>query len=147
MLKVLILNGPNLNLLGVRQPAIYGSETLSDMDALCETEGRLLSMSVRCRQSNNEGELVTWVHEARDNAHGLLVNAGAYTHTSVALLDALLAVEVPTIEVHMSNIHHREEFRHHSYISLAARGMICGLGSYGYVLGLRAMHRILTVAK
>ena len=147
MLKVLILNGPNLNLLGVRQPAIYGSETLSDMEALCESEGRLLSMSVRCRQSNNEGELVTWIHEARDNAHGLLVNAGAYTHTSVALLDALSAVEVPTIEVHMSNIHRREEFRHHSYISLAARGMICGFGSYSYVLGLRVMHRILTVTK
>ena len=147
MLKVLILNGPNLNLLGVRQPAIYGSETLSDIEALCESEGRLLSMSVRCRQSNNEGELVTWIHEARDNARGLLVNAGAYTHTSVALLDALLAVEVPTIEVHMSNIHQREKFRHHSYISLAAKGMICGFGSYGYVLGLRAMHRILTVAK
>ena len=147
MLKVLILNGPNLNLLGVRQPAIYGSETLSDIEALCESEGRLLSMSVRCRQSNNEGELVTWIQEARDNARGLLVNAGAYTHTSVALLDALLAVEVPTIEIHMSNIHNREGFRHHSYISLAARGMICGFGSYGYVLGLRAMHRILTVAK
>ena len=147
MLKVLILNGPNLNLLGVRQPAIYGSETLSDTEALCESEGRLLSMSVRCRQSNNEGELVTWVHEARDNTHGLMINAGAYTHTSIALLDALSAVEVPTIEVHMSNIHQREKFRHHSYISLVARGMICGFGSYSYVLGLRAMHRILTVTQ
>jgi len=143
--KVLILNGPNLNMLGVREPTIYGSETLSDIEALCQREGKSLSMLVNCRQSNEEGELVTWIHQARDNIHGLLINGGAYTHTSVALLDALSAVEIPTIEVHMSNIHRREEFRHHSYISLAARGMICGLGSYGYVLGLRAMHHILTV--
>ena len=143
--KVLILNGPNLNMLGVREPTIYGSETLSDIEALCQREGKSLSMLVKCRQSNEEGELVTWIHQARDNIHGLLINGGAYTHTSVALLDALSAVEIPAIEVHMSNIHRREEFRHHSYISLAARGMICGLGSYGYVLGLRAMHHILTV--
>ena len=143
--KVLILNGPNLNMLGVREPTIYGSETLSDIEALCQREGKSLSMLVNCRQSNEEGELVTWIHQARDNIHGLLINGGAYTHTSVALLDALSAVEIPAIEVHMSNIHRREEFRHHSYISLAARGMICGLGSYGYVLGLRAMHHILTV--
>ena len=143
--KVLILNGPNLNMLGIREPTIYGSETLSDIEALCQREGKSLSMLVNCRQSNEEGELVTWIHQARDNIHGLLINGGAYTHTSVALLDALSAVEIPTIEVHMSNIHRREEFRHHSYISLAARGMICGLGSYGYVLGLRAMHHILTV--
>ena len=143
--KVLILNGPNLNMLGVREPTIYGSETLSDIEALCQREGESLSMLVNCRQSNEEGELVTWIHRARDDIHGLLINGGAYTHTSVALLDALSAVEIPTIEVHMSNIHRREEFRHHSYISLAARGMICGLGSYGYVLGLRAMHHILTV--
>ena len=143
--KVLILNGPNLNMLGVREPTIYGSETLSDIEALCQREGKSLSMLVNCRQSNEEGELVTWIHQARDNIHGLLINGGAYTHTAVALLDALSAVEIPTIEVHMSNIHRREEFRHHSYISLAARGMICGLGSHGYVLGLRAMHHILTV--
>ena len=143
--KVLILNGPNLNMLGVREPTIYGSETLSDIEALCQREGKSLSMLVNCRQSNEEGELVTWIHQARDNIHGLLINGGAYTHTSVALLDALSAVEIPTIEVHMSNIHRREEFRHHSYISFAARGMICGMGSYGYVLGLRAMHHILTV--
>ena len=143
--KVLILNGPNLNMLGVREPTIYGSETLSDIEALCQREGKSLSMLVKCRQSNEEGELVTWIHQARDNIHGILINGGAYTHTSVALLDALSAVEIPTIEVHMSNIHRREEFRHHSYISLAARGMICGLVSYGYVLGLRAMHHILTV--
>ena len=143
--KVLILNGPNLNMLGVREPTIYGSETLSDIEALCQREGKSLSMLVNCRQSNEEGELITWIHQARDNIHGLLINGGAYTHTSVALLDALSAVEIPTIEVHMSNIHRREEFRHHSYISFAARGMICGLGSYGYVLGLRAMHHILTV--
>ena len=143
--KVLILNGPNLNMLGVREPTIYGSETLSDIEALCQREGESLSMLVNCRQSNEEGELVTWIHQARDNIHGLLINGGAYNHTSVALLDALSADEMPKIEVHMSNIHRREEFRHHSYISLAARGMICGLGSYGYVLGLRAMHHILTV--
>ena len=144
-LKVLVLNGPNLNMLGVREPTIYGSETLSDIEALCQREGKSLSMFVSCRQSNDEGEMVTWIHGARDDIHGLLINGGAYTHTSVALLDALSAVEIPTIEVHMSNIHRREEFRHHSYISFAARGMICGLGSYGYVLGLRAIHNILTV--
>lgn len=143
-LKVLVLNGPNLNMLGIREPVIYGSETLSDIEAICQREGKSLSMLVNCRQSNEEGELVSWIHGARDNTHGLLINGGAYTHTSVALLDALSAVEIPTIEVHMSNIHRREKFRHHSYISFAARGMICGLGSYGYVSGLRAIHHILT---
>tara|TARA_B100000929_G_scaffold165097_1_gene130799 strand:- start:126 stop:437 length:312 start_codon:yes stop_codon:yes gene_type:complete len=102
-------------------------------------------MRVEFSQSNNEGEMVTWIQGARDKVQGLLINAGAYTHTSIALFDALSAVEIPAIEVHLSNIHRREEFRHHSYISSAARGMICGLGSYGYVLGLRAMHRMLTI--
>ena len=143
--NVLVLNGPNLNMLGVREPQIYGSETLADIEVLCQHVGESLSMRVEFNQSNDEGELVTWIQRARDNVQGLLINAGAYTHTSIALLDALSAVEIPAIEIHLSNIHRREEFRHHSYVSYAARGMICGLGSYGYVLGLRAMHRMLTV--
>jgi len=143
--NVLVLNGPNLNLLGVREPQIYGSETLADIEVLCQHMGTSLSMRVEFRQSNDEGEMVSWIQGARDSVQGLLINAGGYTHTSIALLDALSAVEIPAIEIHLSNIHRREGFRHHSYISYAARGMICGLGSYGYVLGLRAMHRILTV--
>ena len=143
--SVLVLNGPNLNLLGVREPQIYGSETLADIEVLCQHVGESLSMRVEFSQSNNEGEMVTWIQGARDKVQGLLINAGAYTHTSIALFDALSAVEIPAIEIHLSNIHGREEFRHHSYISSAARGMICGLGSYGYVLGLRAMHRMLTI--
>lgn len=143
--NVLVLNGPNLNLLGVREPQMYGSETLADIEVLCQHVGESLSMRVEFSQSNDEGEMVTWIQRARDNVQGLLINAGAYTHTSIALFDALSAVEIPAIEIHLSNIHRREDFRHHSYISYAARGMICGLGSYGYVLGLRAMHRMLTV--
>ena len=143
--NVLVLNGPNLNLLGVREPQIYGSETLADIEVLCQHAAGSLSMRVEFSQSNDEGEIVTWIQSARHNVQGLLINAGAYTHTSIALFDALSAAEIPAIEIHLSNIHRREEFRHHSYISYAARGMICGLGSYGYVLGLRAMHRILTV--
>ena len=141
--KVLILNGPNLNMLGIREPEIYGSGSLSDVESACEQEAKVLSMSVICKQSNEEGKLVTWVQNAINDMDGLLINAGAYTHTSLALLDSLSAAQLPTIEIHMSNIHSREQFRHHSFVSLVASGMICGLGSYGYVLGLRAIHRIL----
>lgn len=139
--KVLILNGPNLNLLGTREPDVYGRETLADIEASCRTRAETLGLEIDFRQSNTEGELVTWVQDARESAQGLIINAGAYTHTSVALLDALSAVDLPVVEVHLSNIHRREEFRHHSYVSKAADGMICGLGGLGYELALEAMAR------
>lgn len=136
---VLILNGPNLNMLGLRQPEIYGRETLADVEALCQARGQALGLAVDFRQSNSEGELITWVQEARTKADGLIVNAGGYSHTSIALMDALLACDKPVIEVHISNIFRRDQFRHHSYVSLAARGVICGLGPKGYTLALEAM--------
>ncbi len=138
---ILILNGPNLNMLGVRQPEIYGRETLGDIEAACRERGAELDLEVDFRQSNHEGELVGWIHEARDNADGIIINGGALSHTSIALLDALLLSELPVIEVHISNIYRREAFRHHSYISQTARGVICGLGGYGYVCALDALHR------
>ena len=143
---ILILNGPNLNLLGSREPEIYGRQTLDDLRAQCEARGAELGFEIEFRQSNREGELVDWVQEARDRCAGLIVNAGAYSHTSVALLDALLACEVPTIEVHLSNLFKREHFRHHSYVSEAARGLICGLGADGYLLALDAHRRALDAA-
>lgn len=136
---IYILNGPNLNLLGKREPAIYGRETLADVEKLCRAAAKKLGLSVEFRQSNHEGELIDWVQEARTKAAGLVVNAGGLTHTSVALMDALLAADQPVIEVHISNIFRREEFRHHSYISLAAKGVICGLGPKGYILALEAL--------
>ena len=139
---VLIINGPNLNMLGTRQPEIYGRETLADIEALCRRHAQTLGWEVEFRQSNLEGELVTWVQQARGRCLGIIINAGAYTHTSVALLDALIASETPSVEVHLSNIHQREEFRHHSYISRAAKGMICGFGAKGYVLALDALAHI-----
>ncbi len=141
--NVLVLNGPNLNMLGTRQPEIYGTETLADVEALCDAVGRQLGMAVTCRQSNVEGELVTWIQEARSAFDGILINAGAYTHTSIAILDALKASERPTVEVHMSNIHARESFRHSSYVSHAAVGMVCGFGSDGYRLGLMALDNLI----
>ncbi|MCG8692282.1 MAG: type II 3-dehydroquinate dehydratase [Minwuiales bacterium] len=137
--KIFILNGPNLNLLGVRQPEIYGSETLADIEALCADRAAALGLQIDFRQSNIEGELVGWIQEARDGAAGIIINAAAYTHTSIAILDALKAVDVPVIEVHLSNVFAREDFRHHSYVSLAATGVICGLGSAGYLLALEAL--------
>ncbi len=139
--SILVLNGPNLNLLGEREPAIYGRQTLADIEAGCAAHGAALGLAVELRQSNAEGELVTWVQEARRRHHGLIVNAGAYSHTSVALLDALLAVDLPVIEVHLSNPFRREAFRHRSYVSLAATGVICGLGADGYRLALDALAR------
>lgn len=136
---IYVLNGPNLNMLGLRQPQIYGRDTLADVEALCRKAGDRLGLSIDFRQSNLEGELVTWIQQARSKAAGIVLNAGAYTHTSVALLDALNAAEKPCIEVHLSNIHRRESFRHHSYISLAAVGMIAGFGPKGYVLALEAL--------
>ncbi len=136
---IYVLNGPNLNMLGLRQPEIYGRATLADVEKLCQKAGDRLGLTVDFRQSNIEGELVTWIQQARSKAAGIVLNAGAYTHTSVALLDALNAAEKPCVEVHLSNIHRRESFRHHSYISLAAVGMIAGFGPKGYVLALEAL--------
>lgn len=136
---VFVLNGPNLNLLGTREPAVYGSTTLADIEALCQKKSEKLGLSVDFRQTNHEGELVDWIHEAAGSACAIVINAGAYTHTSVALLDALKSVAVPTVEVHLSNIFAREPFRHHSYISPAARGIICGFGAKGYELALEAL--------
>ena len=138
---IMILNGPNLNLLGTRQPEVYGFDTLESIESTCRALGQTLGLEIDFRQSNTEGELVDWIQEARTTCAGMIVNAGAYTHTSVAMLDALLAVEIPVIEVHLSNIHQRDEFRHHSYISKAALGMICGLGAHGYELALEALAR------
>jgi len=137
--SVMVLNGPNLNLLGTREPGIYGNETLADLEAASIKRGAALGLEVDFRQSNTEGELVDWVQEAGRNCDAIVINAGAYTHTSVAILDALLAAEIPVIEVHLSNIYQRDEFRHHSYISKAASGVICGLGGYGYEVALDAL--------
>ncbi len=144
---VMVLNGPNLNLLGTREPDIYGTETLESIEAACRKRAGDLGLAVEFRQSNNEGDLVDWVQEAGGSHQALIVNAGAYTHTSVALLDALLATELPVIEVHLSNINQREEFRHHSYVSKAADGMICGLGGLVYELALEALARKLGTIK
>jgi 3-dehydroquinate dehydratase II len=136
--RVLVLHGPNLNLLGQREPEIYGRTTLADIDAGLVTLGRELEVVVETFQSNHEGELVSKVQAARDRCAALIINAGAYTHTSVALLDAILAVGLPVVEVHLSNLYKREPFRHHSYIARAAVGQICGFGADSYFLGLRA---------
>lgn len=133
---VFILNGPNLNLLGVREPSIYGRDTLGDIEERCTARAAALGLEIDFRQTNHEGQLVDWIQEARESADGIILNAGALTHTSVALLDALSAAELPVIEVHLSNIFRRESFRHHSYVSLAANGVICGLGARGYELAL-----------
>ena len=136
---VFILNGPNLNLLGVREPSIYGRDTLGDIEERCTARAAALGLQIDFRQSNHEGQLVDWIQEARESADGIILNAGALSHTSVALLDALSAAELPVIEVHLSNIFRRERFRHHSYVSLAANGVICGLGAQGYELALDAI--------
>jgi 3-dehydroquinate dehydratase-2 len=142
--KVLVLNGPNLNLLGTREPEIYGTATLADIEALCHKQAKALGLTVDCRQSNTEGELVGWIQEARGGIAGIIMNPGAYTHTSVAILDALLAVGLPVIEVHLSNTHKREDFRQNSYVSRAAEGVICGFGVHGYLMALDAMAALLT---
>ena len=138
-LKILVLNGPNLNLLGTREPGIYGRETLAGIEDACRRRAASLGLEVVFRQTNNEGELVTWIQEAPKEFAALIINAGAYTHTSVAILDALSAIDLPILEVHLSNIHRREEFRHHSFVAKAADGMICGLGGLGYELALEAL--------
>jgi len=138
---IFLLNGPNLNLLGSREPEIYGRESLGDIEAAARAHADILGLAVDCRQSNHEGSLIDWVHEARSACAGLIINPGAYAHSSIALYDSLRAFEKPIIEVHMSNIHQREAFRHHSYVSAAAKGVICGLGSLGYLAALDAMAR------
>ena len=140
---ILVLNGPNLNMLGVRQPDLYGRETLGDIEAACRERAVALGLDLDFRQSNGEGEIVTWIQEARGTSDGLIINAGAYTHTSIAILDAMLTAELPVVEVHLSNIFRREEFRRHSMISEAAHGVICGFGGQGYLLALEAMAKIL----
>lgn len=139
MPTVFVLNGPNLNLLGVRDPSVYGRDTLADIEARCLARAAALGLQIEFRQTNHEGQLVDWIQEARESGDGIVLNAGALTHTSVAVLDALSAADLPIIEVHLSNIFRRERFRHHSYVSLVARGVICGLGAHGYELALEAV--------
>ena len=140
--KILILNGPNLNMLGEREPDIYGGDSLEAIGVACQHKGQTLGMAVEFRQTNEEGELVGWIQSAAADFSGIVLNAGAYSHTSIAILDALRAVGLPTIEVHLSNIYRRESFRHHSYVSQAALGVICGLGAQSYLLALDALARI-----
>lgn len=146
MPTVFVLNGPNLNLLGVREPATYGYDTLADVEERCLQRARALDLAIEFRQTNHEGTLVDWIQEAREAADGIILNAGALTHTSVAVHDALKAADVPIIEVHLSNIFRRESFRHHSYVSLAANGGIFGLGPQGYELALEAMASLIDAA-
>ncbi len=134
-----VLNGPNLNLLGQRQPGIYGAKTLTDVDEACQAFAEINGYETDFRQSNSEGELVSWIHEAQSQAKGIILNAGAYTHTSIALYDAIKGIDVPAVEVHISNIHAREAFRHHSMIAAACIGQICGFGTNSYTLALRAL--------
>ena len=146
MSKILVLNGPNLNLLGTREPAIYGSTTLADVQALCEATARQLGVALDFRQSNHEGVLIDWIHDAGSAFRagallGVVCNAGAYTHTSVALHDAVKGAGVPVVEVHISNVHAREPFRHHSYLSPVAAGIVVGFGIDGYALAMQALAR------
>jgi 3-dehydroquinate dehydratase-2 len=143
---LLVLNGPNLNLLGRREPEIYGRDSLDDIAAATKARAKDFGLSVDFRQSNHEGELVTWIQEARDTIRGIIINPGGLSHTSVSLLDALIFTELPVIEVHLSNIFRRESFRHHSFVSSAAKGVICGLGPQGYLLAVDAMADILKQA-
>lgn len=136
---VFLLNGPNLNLLGLRQPEVYGRATLADVEAECARLARDLGLHLRMHQSNHEGQLIDWIHEARDLASGIVINPGAYSHTSIAILDALNAFDGPVLEVHISNIHRREAFRHHSHVSARAEGVIAGFGTEGYLFALRRM--------
>src|SRR6476620_9595371 len=140
---VYVINGPNLNLLGTRQPAIYGQETLADVEIACRGVATECNLELEFRQSNREYEIIDWIHEARETASGIVINPAAFTHTSVAILDALNTFEATVIEVHISNVHKREEFRRHSYVSLRADGVIAGLGTQGYTLALRRLAHLL----
>lgn len=146
MKSILVLNGPNLNLLGTRQPDVYGSVTLPMVEQGCQAHGKTLGFDVACLQSNHEGALIDAIHAAKGVHQGIILNAGAYTHTSIALMDALISVEIPAVEVHLSNIHAREPFRHTSYIAKAALGQICGFGAKGYLLALDALAEHLNAA-
>jgi 3-dehydroquinate dehydratase II len=137
--RILVLNGPNLNMLGIREPGTYGSQTLADIETMAVDEGAQLGLEVTCRQSNIEGELVTWIQQALGQFDAVIINPGAYSHTSIAIHDAFRAVNLPVVEVHLSNIYTREPFRHHSYVSPVALGVICGLGATGYKLALHAL--------
>jgi len=144
---VYVLNGPNLNLLGKRQPEIYGAETLADVEADCRKQAAALSLDIRFHQSNREYEIIDWIHEARETAGGIVINPAAFTHTSVAILDALHTCEFPIIEVHISNVHKREPFRHHSYVSSVASGVIAGFGTQGYTLALQRLAKLIDEKK
>lgn len=139
MTSILILNGPNLNLLGTRQPEVYGTTTLADIEALCRAHAKARGASMDFAQSNSEGALIDHIHAAKGVHGGIILNAGAYTHTSIALMDAIASVELPVVELHLSNVHAREEFRHQSYIAKVALGVICGFGAAGYPLAIDAL--------
>ncbi|UVL63880.1 type II 3-dehydroquinate dehydratase [Pseudomonas sp. B21-032] len=141
MNTLLVLNGPNLNMLGLRQPDVYGRETLADVESLCQQAARRLELKLEFQQTNHEGQLIDWIHQARGRVAGVVINPGAWTHTSVAIHDALIAAEVPVIEVHISNVHRREAFRHHSYVSLVAKAVLAGFGTHGYVLAIEHFAR------
>lgn len=143
MKPILVLNGPNLNMLGTREPEVYGRETLADVEALCAATASAAGLSVTCRQSNREYELIDWIQGARADHSAIVINPGAFTHTSVAILDALSAFEGPVVEVHISNIHKREPFRHHSYVSGRADAVIAGAGTQGYAFALQRVARLL----
>jgi 3-dehydroquinate dehydratase-2 len=136
---IYVLSGPNLNMLGTREPEIYGYETLEDIHSALKAKAKLKDIELHCAQSNNEGDLVTLIQEAGSKASGIIINAGAYTHTSIAIADAIRAIDIPVIEVHLSNIYQREQYRHHSYISPLAKGVICGFGANSYHLALESL--------
>jgi 3-dehydroquinate dehydratase II len=146
MSKILVLNGPNLNLLGTRQPDVYGATTLAMVESACINHGLKINMEISCLQSNHEGVLIDAIHEAKGTQDGLILNAGGLTHTSIALMDAIASVDLPLIEVHLSNIHAREEFRQKSFIAPVALGQICGFGAQGYLLALDALASHLAAA-
>ncbi len=141
--QITVLNGPNLNMLGLRQPEIYGHDTLQDVERLCQEQGKTLGLDIEIKQSNHEGELVDWIQACRGNSDGIVINPAAYSHTSVAILDALNMFEGPVVEVHISNIHKREAFRHHSYVSQRADAVIAGCGVDGYLFAIQKIHKLL----
>ncbi len=145
--SVLLLNGPNLNLLGTREPEVYGHATLADIEAMCRVRAGELGLELDCRQSNHEGRLLDWIQEAGGTHDAIVLNPGAYSHTSIAIPDALKAVGLPVVELHLSNIHKREPFRQKSYVSAVAEGVICGFGAQGYVLALEAVAQLLSTRR